>query len=224
LIQHNIRWFVVFSVAVHAAVLTAWQQHKPYASHSGRVLQLEVTDNTAGLATASPASTNRQTRMAAAERPLKPARQAKAAARQQQQAQTPTQTMMPADSNSLTSAIGEALQAPAQTASATHSPTPGRQEVERQLRTSVLELIAKQLKYPAIARRKGWQGIVQLELHIEPDGRISRLRIDRTSGYPVLDNAAAKALQFASLPQARQWLGGQAVDLIIPVEYRLLEG
>jgi protein TonB len=132
--------------------------------------------------------------------------------------------MMPANSKSATSTVGEVVPAATPAAPAIHNPAPGQQEAERRLRDSVLELIAKQLKYPPIARRKGWQGIVQLELHIEPDGRISRLRIDRTSGYPVLDNAAAHALQFANLPQARQWLGGQAVDLIIPVEYRLLEG
>lgn len=111
----------------------------------------------------------------------------------------------------------------AQATASTGSPTPGRQETDRQLRASILELVATELKYPAMARRKGWQGTVQLELHIEPDGRISRLRINRTSGYPVLDNAATQALQLARLPQAGQWLKGQAIDLVVPVEYRLLD-
>lgn len=122
-----------------------------------------------------------------------------------------------------TSAREESPAPAAQATIAASNPAPDRQETERQLRTSVLELVAKQLKYPAIARRKGWQGTVHLELHIEADGRISRLRIDKTSGYAALDHAAADALQLASLPHATQWLNGQAVDLVIPVEYRLLD-
>jgi protein TonB len=220
LIQHNIKWFLVFSVAVHSAILTAWQPRKTDVISRARLVQLAVINNSTGMATASPESTNTQTARSAAEQSPPPARQARAATRPQAR----TQALIPAETSPATAAAVEAPPVAAQTAPATSDPAPGRQEVERQLRDSILELVAKQLKYPAIARRKGWHGIVQLELHIEPDGRISRLRIDRTSGYPVLDNAAAQALQFASLPQARQWLGGQAVDLIIPVEYRLLEG
>jgi protein TonB len=211
LIHHNTRWFVIFSLAVHAAALTAWEQYQLEAGKSGQVLQLTVINSTAGIATATPASTDTQAHISAAEQPplqtrQQPARQARVKPRAQTQAATAT-----------------VEKAPAATAPAASSPAPGRQETDRHLRASVLELVSKQLKYPAIARRKGWQGIVQLELHIEPDGRISRLRIDKTSGYPVLDNAAAQTLRLASLPHARQWLNGQAVDLVVPVEYRLLD-
>jgi protein TonB len=220
LITHDIRWFVVFSVAIHAAILTAWQPRDPDVIHRGRPVQLAVINTSAGMATASPESTDAQTRRPAAEQSPPPARQARATNRPKAR----SQALIPAKTSPATSAAGEARPVAAQTALATSGPALDRQEVERQLRDSILELVTKQLKYPAIARRKGWQGVVQLELHIEPDGRISRLHIDRTSGYPALDNAAVQALQFASLPQAKQWLSGQAVDLIVPVEYRLLEG
>jgi protein TonB len=101
---------------------------------------------------------------------------------------------------------------------------PARQDTDRQLRKSLFELVTARLSYPAIARRKGWQGTVRLELHIEPDGLISRLRIDKTSGYPLLDRAAVRSLQLASVPRAGRWLNGQAIDIVIPVEYRLLDG
>ena len=68
------------------------------------------------------------------------------------------------------------------------------------------------------------QGIVKLEVRIESDGRISRLRIERTSGYPLLDRAALQSLRLASVPGAEQWMQGQALDIIIPVEYRLVGG
>ena len=79
------------------------------------------------------------------------------------------------------------------------------------------------LKFPFL-KAKGWQGIVKLEVRIESDGRISRLRVEQTSGYPLLDRAALQALRLASVPDAEQWMKGQAVDIIIPVEYRLVGG
>mgnify|MGYP001555694611 FL=1 len=99
-----------------------------------------------------------------------------------------------------------------------------REEHDQHLRACIMELITRQLSYPAIARRKGWQGVVRLELHIEPDGQISALQIDQTSGYAVLDKAALQSLQLARIPEAAQWLHGETVDIIVPVEYRLVDG
>ena len=216
MIHHNIKWFVIFSLAVHAAALIAWKQHKLEAGNSGQVLQLTVINSTAGMAAATPANTGTQTYTTAAKQPP-------VQTRQQPARQTRTEVKPRALTQAATATVEKIPAAAALAAPAASNPAPSRQETDRYLRASVLELIAKQLKYPAIARRKGWQGIVQLELHIEPDGRISRLRIDKTSGYPALDNAAAQALQLARLPHARQWLHGQAVVLFVPVEYRLLD-
>ena len=112
----------------------------------------------------------------------------------------------------------------AATAAVAGSPHPSPRESEVHLRRSVLDLVGERLDYPAIARHRGWQGTVTLRLQIEPDGRISRLDVDRTSGYPVLDRAAVKSLQLASVPQAGRWLHGRALELLVPVEYRLVEG
>jgi TonB family protein len=103
------------------------------------------------------------------------------------------------------------------------SPERSREEADRHLRNTILELFASNLKYPPLARRKGWQGIVILALRIESNGRISRLHVNGTSGYPVLDRAAVESLQLASVPRANEWLNGEAVDIIVPVEYRLVD-
>jgi protein TonB len=99
-----------------------------------------------------------------------------------------------------------------------------RQAAEEQLRKSILQLVSSHFDYPLLARRKGWQGIVKLQVHIESNGRISRLHVEQTSGYPLLDRAALQSLQLASVPDAEQWMQGQAIDIIIPVEYRLVGG
>lgn len=222
MINPGIRWFVFFSVAVHTAALTAWQQHKAVAGNTAQALQLSVINHTAG-ATAQ-TGTDIQTGATAAEPAPAPARQQPARQlREPVKPHTVAHTAMTTRTTPATPTAEGSPAPPAQATIAASDPVPDRQESERQLRTSVRELVAQQLKYPAIARRKGWQGTVYLELHIEADGRISRLRIDKTSGYAALDHAAADALQLASLPHATQWLNGQAVDLVIPVEYRLLD-
>lgn len=220
----GIKWFAALSLVVHGAVLTAWQQHPLLGNHSVHMLELTLINTPAAATTTAPASIDHPSKSAPAERPPaqarpEPPRQTRVAARPQ----APARAATTGNSRPVSAVNEETTPATTQAAVATARPAHDREESDRQLRASVLELVARQLKYPAIARRKGWQGIVRLELHIEPDGRISRLQINRTSGYPVLDNAAAESLQLATVPNAGQWLNERAVDLIVPVEYRLLD-
>ena len=114
--------------------------------------------------------------------------------------------------------------APEQSSPVVAGTATSRQAAEERLRKSILQLVSSHFDYPVLARRKGWQGIVKLQVHIESDGRISRLQVEQTSGYPVLDRAALQSLQLASVPDAERWMQGQAIDIIIPVEYRLVGG
>jgi len=60
--------------------------------------------------------------------------------------------------------------------------------------------------YPSEAVRRGLQGAVQLEMIIEQDGRVSRVRIVQSSGYTSLDENMVKTIKeaspFAPLPKA----------------------
>lgn len=44
--------------------------------------------------------------------------------------------------------------------------------------------------YPLIARARGWQGTVEVALSVLADGSVDGARLGRSSGYPVLDDAA----------------------------------
>ncbi len=77
--------------------------------------------------------------------------------------------------------------APSQTASSVPSrPTPQKQiqAVQRKL--------SKYVFYPEYARVNNIQGTVILYLEIAADGTIDDVRIEQSSGHPILDNAAAK--------------------------------
>ena len=209
------------SVAVHAAAMVVLAQPEDSLGASGRTLLVSVSDRSGDTVSHRPAASTDE-----------PEAVAKPPAMQPQPTQpviadtAPAKKHHPADQSvaqvqAETGVVTPSDQSPAvQAASSTIS----REQQNRHLRASVMEFITGQLNYPAIARRKGWQGVVKLELLIESDGHISDLHIEQTSGYALLDKAALDSLQLAHVPNAAQWLDGKAVSIIVPVEYRLVDG
>ena len=93
----------------------------------------------------------------------------------------------------------------------------------RQLASVLQKAFNAEFYYPRLAIRRGWQGKVQLGLRIEADGHLSDIRIMQGSGYDLLDNAAIKSLnKVEMLPTAVTLLDGRSLELVLPVEYRLL--
>lgn len=62
------------------------------------------------------------------------------------------------------------------------------------------------LNYPEAALKKGMTGSLFLDVAINPDGSLHSLRVLRSSGYPLLDNAAKRIVKmsapFPPLPEA----------------------
>jgi protein TonB len=77
-------------------------------------------------------------------------------------------------------------------------------------------------KYPVLARKRGWQGEVLLNLDINRHGRIARVAIQRSSGYLILDHNAVKTFELIgeiSPILSKQLFGDH--HLSIPVVYQL---
>jgi protein TonB len=84
--------------------------------------------------------------------------------------------------------------------------------------------LAERFEYPWLARKRGWQGLVTLSLHIDKHGAVSQWRIARTSGHTVLDRSALEAARAIDrLRQADGLLNGESLNLSIPVRYRLVD-
>jgi len=78
--------------------------------------------------------------------------------------------------------------------------------------------------YPPVARRRGWEGVVQVGLRVEANGQLSRLRLIATSGHALLDRAALQSLgRVGRLPEVMDWLQGRQLDMILPVRYQLID-
>ena len=76
-------------------------------------------------------------------------------------------------------------------------------------------------EYPLIARRRGFQGTVVLEVMVKSNGRVGGLRVLKSSGYKVLDMAAGESV--------RDWIfrpaikGNEKIEMWVrvPVRFKL---
>ncbi len=75
--------------------------------------------------------------------------------------------------------------------------------------------------YPASARRMGMEGVVTLKVLVSREGKAVKIDISRSSGYKLLDNAAAEAVKNWRFVPARQ--GETPIDewVLVPVAFRL---
>ena len=77
--------------------------------------------------------------------------------------------------------------------------------------------------YPARARQLGYEGTTVLEVEVVPSGRCGALRIATSSGYAMLDEAAASAIRHWRFKPARRGNSVVPVLVEIPVTFRLVD-
>jgi protein TonB len=76
-------------------------------------------------------------------------------------------------------------------------------------------------EYPALARRRHWQGTVLLEVMVSREGKVLQVRVSESSGREVLDEAALRAVSgWRFEPGSR---GSRRVDMqvLVPVRFSI---
>lgn len=73
-------------------------------------------------------------------------------------------------------------------------------------------------KYPRIARIRGYQGNVLLDVLVNKDGKVHHLKIYRSSGYPLLDRAAKSSVKHWLFEPAM--IGEEKVNMWVRVPIR----
>ncbi|MBW2544998.1 MAG: energy transducer TonB [Deltaproteobacteria bacterium] len=76
-------------------------------------------------------------------------------------------------------------------------------------------------KYPAIARRRGYEGRVLLSATISIEGNVAGLKVKESSGHPVLDRAAVKAVETWEFEPARRMGSPVPMSVDVPVRFVL---
>lgn len=75
--------------------------------------------------------------------------------------------------------------------------------------------------YPLAARRRRQEGVVLLVVDVTPTGRAARVVVQRSSGFKLLDEAAARAVEQWEFEPAREGAAAVASRIEVPVRFRL---
>jgi len=83
------------------------------------------------------------------------------------------------------------------------------------------EKIQQYFYYPKLAKRRNWQGDVQLAFDVNNYGSIKNITVKESSGYEILDNAAMNALNKVHTIPDSEIKSNFYSDLKLTVKYRL---
>jgi len=75
--------------------------------------------------------------------------------------------------------------------------------------------------YPSLARRRGYEGTVLLMVEVLPEGSADRIRIRKSSGFPILDQAAIDAVGEWQFEPARENGTPRTSWVEIPVRFMI---
>jgi len=76
-------------------------------------------------------------------------------------------------------------------------------------------------EYPEIAIERGWEGKVLVKVHVKPDGNPDTVKVAKSSGKPVLDDAAVKTVKRWSFVPAKRGNTPIAGWVTVPISFNL---
>jgi TonB family protein len=76
-------------------------------------------------------------------------------------------------------------------------------------------------EYPALARRRHWQGTVVLAVIVSSQGKVLRSQVSESSGREVLDEAALQAVSAWRFEPGRRGLLKVDMQVLVPVRFSL---
>jgi protein TonB len=197
--------FLLAAVALHAGVL-AW-----LPSQSAMQLGGTTLDAVAVSLTETPASTQEATK----NKPNKPQEVLRSDVQPAVKMDTASAQPEPAkaeDAVTLSQAITQTE------VTATVASEASLASIRQQVQTE----LARHFHYPNTAIRRNWSGTVEVVFRVEPDGRVYDVRMKKSSGRSVLDEAALQSMRKVErIPLDPQLKLAHAVELALPVIYRL---
>ncbi len=248
---HRLMFFGLFSLAVHTALIAIWQPPRtPSTDVAEPPLRLRLQtmegvprrtalepppNHQAGSSTLRSASTNLsdepESRSFIAHSPtprrLIQRNNAQSSSRPPPEDNPPSSPSAPGTDPRPTAAgatpvtQGDSSPIPADTTVPTSAPVIA--DFAASLQKIIRDYFAEHARYPSIARRRGWEGTVIVELNFAVTGKITAVRLLKSSGHTALDNAAVSTAAALSLEPYRHWLNNRPYSTRQPVTYRLEE-
>jgi len=84
----------------------------------------------------------------------------------------------------------------------------------------VLAALNRAKRYPNVARRNRQQGVPWIRFVMDRDGRVHSVRLERSSGFDVLDREALALPKRAQpMPRPPETVAGDRIELVVPVEF-----
>ncbi len=79
-------------------------------------------------------------------------------------------------------------------------------------------------RYPMIARRSGYEGVVLLRVWVIEDGKVGKIKLENSSGYEVLDKSAIEAVKDWIFIPAKK--NGVSISswVTVPIRFELSSG
>jgi protein TonB len=76
-------------------------------------------------------------------------------------------------------------------------------------------------KYPSVARSRGWEGKVILQVHVSADGEAEQVSVSQSSGHDILDEAAVSAVEGWRFVPAKRGDTAVASTVNVPINFKL---
>ena len=82
--------------------------------------------------------------------------------------------------------------------------------------------ISGQKKYPRIAQMRSWQGEIILDLKIDGQGKLIKVKIKKASKFKILDNEGINMVKRAApFPKPPKELESKVFNVLVPISFKL---
>jgi len=100
--------------------------------------------------------------------------------------------------------------------------TAGKHEKIKSNKNKSLKLIYNPApRYPRIAREEGKEGLVTINAIVSSEGLVKTVSIKTSSGYPILDRAALKAVRKWIFKPKLKFAGHSNSSVDVPIQFKL---
>ncbi|MGD0962032.1 MAG: energy transducer TonB, partial [Methylomonas sp.] len=111
--------------------------------------------------------------------------------------------------------------APAQTAAANKQPATATEQT-MDVYSGIKPQSTPKPKYPAVAKNRGWEGVVKLKIYVSAQGLVDKVEIVSSSGHEMLDEAAMEEIKTTwRFAPAKRGDTPIADSTQIPIRFRL---